>query len=129
MMRVMMINIEDDDEMFEELILIKDRTRRAKRRKATAHKHQRTDIIMDVYGVKPEYRKHGKKVLQDIHEERMYNHGCRDLSRLILKEAQQEAEYEELKTAFNKAVDKWLNDYEDYLEWLYDYDAWKERDI
>lgn len=88
----------------------KDRRRRAERRKATAHKHQRTEIIMDVYGVKPEYRKHGKKVLQVIHEERMYNHGNRDLSRQIIRETKTEALYEERRTAFYKAVDQWRHD-------------------
>ena len=88
----------------------KDRSRRAIRRKATAHKHQRLDILVDINldEESPLRKKNAKKSMHNAHGCR-YEDG-RNLSRQILREAQQEAEYEERRSQFFKAVDQWRHD-------------------
>ena len=91
----------------------KDRSRRAKRRKATAHKHQRLDILVDINlnDESPLRKKNAKKSMHNAHGCR-YEDG-RDLSRQILREAKAEVVYEERRTAFHKAVDQWRHDEEE----------------
>lgn len=88
----------------------KDRTRRAERRKATAHKHQRLDILVDINldEESPLRKKNAKKSMHNAHGCR-YEDG-RNLSRQILREAKAEVVYEERRTAFYKAVDQWRHD-------------------
>ena len=128
-MRVMMINVEDDGEMFEELILIKDRSRRAKRRKATALKHRRTEnILMSAHtpddGSTPsDISKNQKKALRfakDHYPDNVFRYIESKpvnvvLRAVELREAKQEAEYEELRSTFHKAVEDWQ-----FLDWLFD---------
>ena len=121
MMKTMMINVEDDGEMFEELILIKDRSRRAKRRKTTALKHRRTEnILMSAHtpddGSTPsDISKNQKKALRvakDHYPDNIFRYIESKPVDVILKtvelrEAQQEAKYEELRSSFHKAVEDW----------------------
>lgn len=106
----------------------KDRTSRAKRRKTTAYKHQRLDRITAKYSDEGVTTRSPKKALRDskpISEAFRYINSkpmsC-VLADIEFHEALQEAEYEERRSQFLKAVDQWQ-----FLEWLFSIDDLEEE--
>ena len=93
----------------------KDRSRRAKRRKATAHHHQRLEKIFEIYNctVKDGRLPNLKKRVRAAKSWSIYDDLRKDPAKQELAEAWKIADYLERRNQFFKAVDQW-----ELINWL-----------